>query len=218
MISLIDSLKRPFSDLERSGLLFLLSVPPVSFLAFPWVSGYLFATMRHIIRSKPGLPQWSGFWSLLKDGVLVLLSLLVLAFPGYALFVISSTGIAAVKDPALVYLASICGYLLLAICSISLPSLLLRVAKEDDWGSAFRVMDIVRQIFHLDYILAWAVSLALSFVTTFLSISLIGVYGLTWSGLAVSSVLLGLITAFTGLFSSSLLAQSVAQAASRSRR
>lgn len=218
MPSLIDAVKRPFSDLKMSGLFFVLSLPPISFISFPWVYGYVFATMRHVADARPGLPDWDSSWTLFKEGVLFLVFAAVSVLPGYLFLVLSSSGVQVVQDPALKMIISVFAYLLLILGSIAFPALMLKVARDHSWLSAFHPFDAVREVFSPGFFIAWAVSLVVATVLTVASLSAVAVLASTWAGLALSSVFVAVASAFSSLFTASALAQSVARPQKKSGR
>ena len=218
MPSLIDAVKRPFSDVWKSGVFFILSLPPISFVSFPWVYGYVFEVMRHVIDARPGLPDWVGFWSLAKDGLLFIVFAAASVLPGYLLLVLSSPGVLAFEDPAFRTLSSALAYLLLGLGSIAFPASMLKVARERSWSLAFHPVDDVRWAFSLDFIIAWVVSLAVSVAATILSLTAVAIFSESWTGLILSSLFIGLVSVFASLFTATVLAQSVARPAKKSVR
>jgi hypothetical protein len=157
------------------GILFswLLLIPLI--LAFALLGGYSVEITRRVIRGEvDGLPEWDDWWTLIVDGLKVVVIGIVYALPliilavclGVPAGVLGDSGDAgAALGGTLALCLSCLGFLYAIAMSLALPAAIAFYAAEDDLGAAFRFGDVYGLVrdnigtYLMTWVMSWVANL-----------------------------------------------------------
>jgi hypothetical protein len=177
-----ESIKYPTTDdswitkVIIGGILGL--IPIVNFV----VAGYYLKVIKETIEGKSGMPAWEDWGSLFIKGiVLIVIYILYMIIPIIILAVTVGGSIATIasQDPNAAigalggaFAGLSVSVILILIISLILPMAMAIYAKEDSFGAAFRIGEILSRIKSVigGYVLAFIVILVLSMILGMVSI------------------------------------------------
>lgn len=180
MVDYIEAIKRPFSDLRKSGLAALfIWIPIVSFFSL----GYFLECAKTSSKNKRELPEWENYKEKFIKGFLYMIISLIYALPLIGvfsilfikfvdtLFIKNSIQVLTTGDltrimPAIINLfltPEIIGYIIAAlvlgfIAAYLVPMALILYTLNEKFSYAFNFREIFKRVLTKKYAFAWAVA------------------------------------------------------------
>ena len=214
MLDLSEAASTPFSNLKRALVFFILSIPPLTIITFIWTSGYLYDCLTHTSASKKGIPEWTGFWRIFLNGVLMIAVFAVCFTPGLGLYFISQLGSFDGSNKALQIIMQILSWAIIGIGSLISSAAIVHAAKEDAWKEIFSFMNVGQLLKRLPFLQAWLIAIAISTILYWGTIALTPWMEKSITHLALFALGFGIITTYTSLFSITLFGQSARESES----
>ncbi|MBS3168031.1 DUF4013 domain-containing protein [Candidatus Woesearchaeota archaeon] len=198
-MDIVESIKRPFSDIKKWIIGCLLMIIPIVNL---FSLGYILESARLSLGKKRDLPEWDNWGNLFIAGLLnTVIGFIYLLIPGILLVIALGTLLlsmfsgegfnfgALLAAGPLFILAFVLGLFAIYI----LPSAILNWVKEDRFGAAFSFGTILKKAFTGKYFVAWIVGAIINVVVvSILSfIPFVGGAIGSFTGMIISYTLLG---------------------------
>jgi hypothetical protein len=166
MINISNAIKRPFSDIKKSGILTLLYIIPfVNIILGIFATGWLLEVAKTSMKNKQKLPEWNNWGDLFVQGLLMIIISFLWFIPALLILVIFggtaiATYIATQSLPQTIAAAGI-GFVLfiamaLLITYIS-PAAILSYAEKNKFSAAFQFKKIFKKAFSGGWFVAWIV-------------------------------------------------------------
>lgn len=214
MVDFVEAIKRPFTDIKAliiGAVLALLGVFTLGILMLP-VMGYGLRTAKNTLNNNPALPKWDKWGDLFVKGIVALIVSIVYMLPALIVIGLGIAGtIASIQTAALAGMVTpeaimqlimpalaanalifLVGILLALIAAFLLPMALVLYVKEESFGAAFRVGEVIRKVLTGKYIVAWIVVVVYSAIVS----SILGFVPLIGSAVAMFMVTVTEYTVF----------------------
>lgn len=214
MVDFKSAFLRPFTVPRRFALQSVLSIFPLSYVAFPLTWGYLFECIEASLAGEEDLPEWRNWIHLILNGLCSMSVILAYFLPGLILTVLAYPGHNPFDAADVPYLpVLVLGAALLLLASYVVSAAIVVAAAEGDWVRAFSLKSVFGVAFMLPYLVAFVASIALS-VLVFGVLYWVGSWTFLSAGFGMYFLALigGVLGAYCGIVSMTLFARAYLQA------
>ena len=188
MVNYQEAIKRPFSDINKLLIGWLLSIIPIINL---FATGYILESAKLTLQKKKNLPEWTNWGDLFIKGVMVLVISIIWAIPiiiiafalmGTAIFAMMKSGVTKAMAPEQIIMnmigtgavpSLVTGVFILVILAVLLMYLLplafVHYIKQGDFSAAFDFKTIFNKAFTGKYFVAWIVAILICLVLSIIA-------------------------------------------------
>jgi len=200
-MDIIEEIKFPSKDSEWIQKVLIGGIVSVIPIVNLIASGYLLKVMKGAMDGKPEMPKWDDWGNLFMKGLMAtIIGLIYMIIPILILLVSAGSMLAAAlsgnSEMLMGALAGAAGgfliFLLLAVVlGFLIPMALSMYVKENNFGAAFRVGDVIARIKSVfgDYLMVYIVVIALYLILAILSgIPVLGLLIMIFGSFYISAV------------------------------
>ncbi len=149
MENLLLALKRPFTDIKKLVIGYILFIIPIVNLL---VNGYFLRCALSAMKNDYNLPEWNDWKGLFIDGVLSLGITIIYFSP--LIFLVGIFNLYGFTSLVWLYVF----FFLALVCSYFMPSALMNYIKTSSFNQGF-VLDVFKRTFSKEYFVTWVVAL-----------------------------------------------------------
>lgn len=217
MVNYQQAIKRPFSDLKKLGIGFLLLVVPfVNIVTGFIVRGYQLECAKTALKKNFKLPEWKNLWLLFVRGILITVIGILYFIPAFLVALITMAAVISDRLTELVSLDAasasqfissllvdasgfIAGLIITSIVIVLtiyvLPIALMHYVEKWKFSASFKIKSVFKKSFTSKYLMVFIFIIAYSVIASLIALifALVPVIG-PLIGVALLSFILGVTT------------------------
>ncbi|MFH1544997.1 MAG: DUF4013 domain-containing protein [archaeon] len=182
MVDYVEAIKRPFTDLTALVIGIIMAIIPVVNIFVP--AGYAVKSAQKTFGKDNALPKWDNWGDIIVKGIVVFIIDIIYMIPAFIFLALGVAGMFAVlfdKIPMTVWesgnmmaiqtqffslipellaaggIPLIIGVILAVVAAFITPMAVIFYAKENRFGAAFKVGEVLKTVLTGPYIISWII-------------------------------------------------------------